>query len=131
FGLSVFSAHVMQMLVELTVYGELVPAAAAAVLTWLALLLAAPTRSAAGRWGAAVALAAGFVSGYPLLDVARWTPTLSWHWPPYVAMLTACAASAEAVGHLPMPVCGAMRLGVVGIAAWLLTPQLPETATNL
>jgi hypothetical protein len=119
------------MFLDLAVYGGLAPGAAAAVLLWLALRAAWPTRAAACHWGAAAALAAGFLVGYALTDVPAWIPSASWQWPPHVALLAASLMFLEALGRLPKAVCVAMDLAFAGVATWLLVPELRETATYI
>ena len=67
-----------QMLLEMVVCGGLIPAAAAAAIVLLARFSGWPTHSTADRWGAALALAGGFITGHVLLANAPWTPSASW-----------------------------------------------------
>jgi MFS family permease len=117
------------MLLDLALYGGLVPGAAAAALLWLACRAAWPDRAAAGHWGAAAALATGFVVGYALTDVPSWRPSASWHWPPYLAVAAACLVFLEVISRLPTVVRAAMEMAFTGVAAWLSAPELRETAT--
>ncbi len=111
----------LEFLVEVLIYGGLVPAAVTALLLALA-VKARPNLEAGGG----AALAGGVLAGHALLGVAPWAPNTSWHWLPYLPLIAAAASLGEAVAPSHRFLSWGLRIAVAALASWLLVPTLPE-----
>ncbi len=116
---------------ELLFYGGVAPALLAGFLFALGLRMSGPTRAAAGRWGAAVALALAFFLGCRLLELTPWKPDKTYDSLPYLAVLAALAESACALFARSQPAAWGVRALTAIVAALFLTPTLPHLQEHI
>src|SRR5581483_6564733 len=89
------------LLVEVLVYGGLVPAAVAGGVLLVARRRPALLRLVLEPAAGGVALAGGFVGAYWSLGVGPRTPAASWHWLPYLAVGGAVVGLIETIPLVP------------------------------
>jgi hypothetical protein len=111
---------------ELLLYGGVVPALSAGTLFGLALRLGGPNRAAAERLGAATAAALAFVLGCRLLELTPWKPEKPYDYLPHLMMVIWLAEGICAFTARSYLVSCGVRAVVAMIAAFLLTPSLPD-----
>jgi hypothetical protein len=108
--------------IEIVGYCILAPAAVSLAIYWFAQRHLHP--GAAERYPAAVALAAGYCTGYILLgwpnDVL---PTRHWHWTLYLAPAAAVLGPIAVSKGLALPERWLLLLAAVVAAAWVLVPH--------
>ncbi|MEX2176140.1 MAG: hypothetical protein WD872_17390 [Pirellulaceae bacterium] len=111
----------MELAIEILGRGGVVPAACAAQLVWLASRFRAA--EPAGRYAAAVAIAAAFGLGYVLLpDWAALVPQRHWQWLPYLALLAAVLGPVARAAGVQAFERWLLALLLAVAAAWVLVP---------
>jgi hypothetical protein len=112
----------IEFIAQTLLLGALLPAVLA-----LAPLLVLRLRPGAGdvaqRAAGAMALGVGFLAGYAALGGEPLRPAEPQDWLPALALLAGAVGTLEGLPRTPTALGWALRLGVAGLAAWLLLPQ--------
>jgi hypothetical protein len=114
----------VELVVEVMLWGGLLPAAVAAIVLWFA-----PRGSdVKNRAATTLALAAGYLAGVVAQDRASLVTLTPVGLLPWFAVLAGAVSVVEAAPKWPVLVGVVLRLAVAALAGWLLTPDQPDLA---